>query len=944
MKLISCYIENFGGLSQYALEFGEGLTVIQEPNGFGKTTLAEFLRAMFYGFPRKAKTLDKSRRQKYTPWGGGKFGGNLVFEHEGIRYRLERTFGATPKGDSFALIDLETGRKSARFSEEIGLELFRLDADSFERSTYLPQLREGLTLNTNAIQAKLGDLVEDTGDINNFDKAVKALREKRSSFIPYRGSGGTVAAAAAEITRVQQELDTARRQKEELEHCKAQTEALEAEIAGKKAEMEALRKQWEQASETAADRARFEELTAQYQTVTAELDALTARYPLDIPGEAEITEARKLADDLAVLEARQVTTPADLDAQRTVEEKRERFQEYLPDEEELETIRQDCQRYDALLTKRASLGLTEGERKRYAVLDSAFGSGALNEEMLDTLAERNRDLLRQRAALETMALPEEDCCHLEELEKQFPCGLPSTEEMERQRQNVQRCEALRQENDKLKARMAEPALGRQSLLILGAAAAVLGAVLLALQLFLVGAVVLAAGIALAVVSCVRQKKRQATARARLWARISENEQQIASVEREIREVTGGRPLDEFQRERDELLRLKAKLRTLNEKRGALETVIRQMELDLKTCLAQYVPQVTDFEKAISDLRLALGQYRDLREKKTRMDGEISRLDAQITASRRMLTGYFERYFADVSAERFTELLANLSRDAADYARAKAQTTQWEIRKDAHRQELEQCQRALAAFFPRFGLTQEPDVRGQLQRIYDDFRSWEKGVLSERQLAAQLRQFPETSTVGAELDTLARQSEELNGEYEALTEALMTLRQSRRELQNQAERIPELSDELERWQERKNADCQKSRILDDAVDFLHQAHENLTTSYLGPIRASFGQYLARMTGDGNEKAVISSDLDVQLERLGQTRELGYFSAGQTDTVMLCMRLALVDALFPRVKPFVILDDPFVNLDDRRVAEALDLLKDLSKDRQIIYMTCSTSRMI
>ena len=112
MKLISLYIENFGGLHQYALDFESDLTVIRRENGFGKSTLAEFIRAMFYGFPRKGKTLDKSRRQKYTPWNGGSFGGNLVFEAEGNRYRVERTFGATPKGDSFTLIDLATGRKS----------------------------------------------------------------------------------------------------------------------------------------------------------------------------------------------------------------------------------------------------------------------------------------------------------------------------------------------------------------------------------------------------------------------------------------------------------------------------------------------------------------------------------------------------------------------------------------------------------------------------------------------------------------------------------------------------------------------------------------------------------------------------------------------------------------------------------------------------------------
>ena len=98
MKLVSLYIENFGGLSQYSLGFSDGLTVINQPNGFGKTTLAEFIRAMFYGFPRKAKTLDKSLRQKYTPWNGGKCGGNLIFELERKQYRIEAPSAPPPEG------------------------------------------------------------------------------------------------------------------------------------------------------------------------------------------------------------------------------------------------------------------------------------------------------------------------------------------------------------------------------------------------------------------------------------------------------------------------------------------------------------------------------------------------------------------------------------------------------------------------------------------------------------------------------------------------------------------------------------------------------------------------------------------------------------------------------------------------------------------------------
>ena len=117
---------------------------------------------------------------------------------------------------------------------------------------------------------------------------------------------------------------------------------------------------------------------------------------------------------------------------------------------------------------------------------------------------------------------------------------------------------------------------------------------------------------------------------------------------------------------------------------------------------------------------------------------------------------------------------------------------------------------------------------------------------------------------------------------------------------------------------------------------------MSVSYLDPIRQSFAGYLDKLWQEQQGQVLVTPDLDVQLERFGQARELGYFSAGQADTVMLCMRLALVDALFADTKPFVILDDPFINLDDSHTAQALLLLKTLSRDRQIIYLTCNSSR--
>jgi len=50
VKLLQCKIENFGKLSDVSFDFSEGVNTFCEENGWGKSTLANFIRIMFFGF------------------------------------------------------------------------------------------------------------------------------------------------------------------------------------------------------------------------------------------------------------------------------------------------------------------------------------------------------------------------------------------------------------------------------------------------------------------------------------------------------------------------------------------------------------------------------------------------------------------------------------------------------------------------------------------------------------------------------------------------------------------------------------------------------------------------------------------------------------------------------------------------------------------------------
>lgn len=189
MKLIRCHIENFGKLSDFTYEFTEGCNTVCEENGWGKSTLAAFLRVMLFGFRNEGKRDPlENERKRYTPWQKGVYGGELQFESDGKQYSVRRTFGNKAAEDEFQLTDAVTHLPSDDFTEKLGEELFQIDAGSFERTTFISQ-NDCETFVTDRINAKIGNLAENTDDINNFETADKRLNDLLNSMSPSRKTG-----------------------------------------------------------------------------------------------------------------------------------------------------------------------------------------------------------------------------------------------------------------------------------------------------------------------------------------------------------------------------------------------------------------------------------------------------------------------------------------------------------------------------------------------------------------------------------------------------------------------------------------------------------------------------------------------------------------------------------------------------------------------------------
>ena len=262
-----------------------------------------------------------------------------------------------------------------------------------------------------------------------------------------------------------------------------------------------------------------------------------------------------------------------------------------------------------------------------------------------------------------------------------------------------------------------------------------------------------------------------------------------------------------------------------------------------------------------------------------------------------------------------------------------------------------ARKEVTAFLERFGYSQMQNVQTCLQQLREDIRGMQTAQTLlrelEDQLAAMEAAYAEElfaePVCGMNLQQLHEEEQRLRAAQKEAMSRLLQAQQRVQLLRGQIVRIPQIRERLELCRQKLEKDRSDAQTLDRTIEFLQQARENLSTAYMGTIRSRFGHYLT-LLGCGEEKFFVDSDLQIQLQRQGQARDLAYFSAGQTDLVMLCMRLSLVDALFGNREIFIILDDPFVNLDDQRMEQARFLLKKLACEKQILYFTCHSGRTV
>ncbi|MGM9969630.1 MAG: ATP-binding protein [Anaeroplasma sp.] len=133
------------------------------------------------------------------------------------------------------------------------------------------------------------------------------------------------------------------------------------------------------------------------------------------------------------------------------------------------------------------------------------------------------------------------------------------------------------------------------------------------------------------------------------------------------------------------------------------------------------------------------------------------------------------------------------------------------------------------------------------------------------------------------------------------------------------------------------------ILNLTIEYLSNSQKSLLEKYVSPMKESANKYVSLLLKNNSEYS-IDVNFKFQFITNSGLKGIDLYSRGYQAIISLCMRLALIDCLYPNEKPFVIFDDPFVNFDDEKLEQCKNLIIDISKKYQILYFTCHDSRLI
>ena len=270
-----------------------------------------------------------------------------------------------------------------------------------------------------------------------------------------------------------------------------------------------------------------------------------------------------------------------------------------------------------------------------------------------------------------------------------------------------------------------------------------------------------------------------------------------------------------------------------------------------------------------------------------------------------------------------------------------------------KEQYENLESSIHQFFTRIGILLEEHPEEQLTELLHRRSDYRNALMEYDKSEQELKAFERTEDVPrllalkapegeGSLESLTEEMKVLSGRMEERFQTIRSYQEQLSSMQEAWDNVESMEDELEVLQEDTDRRSRQYELLGVTKKLLEDARSSFTARYTEPVMQGFRKYYKILTGMECENYQMDANTKLQVIEGNMPREIGYMSLGNRDLIGICMRMALVEAMYETTQPFLILDDPFVNLDENRTKRAMRFLAEIAKEYQVIYFTCHGSR--
>ena len=314
MFIKSIYIGAFAGKKDMRLAFTDRVNIIEGANESGKSTVAAFIKFIFYGLSGKGKGGEMSQRKRFLPFDSNCAYGSMTVSASGRDYIIERKVTMTGKvaaKDEYKITDAQTGAQVYEGAEPCDV-FIGMSESLFEKTAFISQLG-GTAVSGNEVASALENLLFSAEESVDSQKAIKEIDSARAVLMHKNSKGGKIYELECERDELTEKLSAAKKSRNEFIEDEKQLSELKTHYEKNErltAEAKEKADEYERAK-ALADFDRLAQLKEKLRETEKSLEKASERY--GIPTNGEIHGAVRISASLREKESQKNTARSALD-------------------------------------------------------------------------------------------------------------------------------------------------------------------------------------------------------------------------------------------------------------------------------------------------------------------------------------------------------------------------------------------------------------------------------------------------------------------------------------------------------------------------------------------------------------------------------------------------------------------------------------------------------